>query len=110
MRKYMIIKSGDKRKKEVFLTFDDGPNPYSTGKILDILDKYNAKATFFVIGKRCLEHKEILKDIVIRGHMVGNHSFSHLTGDFNKCSEIIKDITGIEVKIIRPPFYDLSFL
>ncbi len=65
-------------KNEIILTFDDGPVKGVTDKILDLLNEYNIKATFFVIGKNVLAHPELLKRIVDEGHIVGNHSMSHL--------------------------------
>jgi peptidoglycan/xylan/chitin deacetylase (PgdA/CDA1 family) len=63
---------------EIILTFDDGPVPGVTNKILDILSEHNIKATFFVIGKNAQAHPELMKRIVNEGHIVGNHSMSHL--------------------------------
>jgi len=62
---------------EIILTFDDGPNPGVTNKVLDILLEHNIKATFFVIGKNVLAHPDLMKRIVAEGHMVGNHSMTH---------------------------------
>ncbi len=63
---------------EIILTFDDGPNPGVTNKILDILLEHNIQATFFVIGKNALAYPEIMKRIIDEGHIVGNHSMSHI--------------------------------
>lgn len=100
---------GNRNKKDVALTFDDGPNPYFTPKILDTLDSFDIKAVFFVIGKRCLEYPEILKEIKQRGHLIGNHTFSHQKGDFEICGNAITRIIGEASSYVRPPFYDLSF-
>ena len=64
-------------QKTAYLTFDDGPSPNITTKILDILDEENVKATFFVIGKKVEEHPEIVKDAYYRGHYIANHTYSH---------------------------------
>lgn len=104
-----IASFGNRNKKDVAITFDDGPNPYFTKKILDILDSFNVKATFFVIGKRCLEYPEILKEIKQRGHLIGNHTFSHKSGDFEMCNNEIDRAIGEVSNYARPPFYDLSF-
>jgi peptidoglycan/xylan/chitin deacetylase (PgdA/CDA1 family) len=97
-------------EKEVFLTFDDGPNEY-TLKILEGLKKFDAQATFFVCGKNCQKYPEVLKRIFEEGHSIGNHSFSHsikfffnFKNEIEKTNEIIKEITGIETKIFRPPW------
>lgn len=100
---------GDRGNQSVALTFDDGPNPYATFRILDILDFFNIKATFFVIGKRCESYPEVLKEIYKRGHLIGNHTFSHSVGDFERCDEVIKSIIGLSAPYVRPPFYDLTF-
>lgn len=63
---------------EVAVTIDDGPDPAITPQVLDMLDRYNARATFFCIGKRALEHRELCQEIVRRGHAVENHSQHHL--------------------------------
>ena len=104
-----IASFGNRNKKDIAITFDDGPNPYFTKKILDILDSFNVKATFFVIGKRCLEYPEILKEIQQRGHLIGNHTFSHKRGDFEMCNNEIVRAIGEVSNYVRPPFYDLSF-
>src|ERR1700720_1215684 len=59
------------------LTFDDGPNPAITPKLLDLLDRYKARATFFVIGRYIRECPELVREIAARGHVVGNHTESH---------------------------------
>ena len=68
----------DHKRKRVFLTFDDGPVPEQTPWVLDLLDKYDAKATFFCVGDNVRKHPDIFQDIVARGHTVGNHTFNHL--------------------------------
>ncbi|MBA2248736.1 MAG: polysaccharide deacetylase family protein, partial [Chitinophagaceae bacterium] len=68
------------KKKEIYFTFDDGPNAISTAYILDALKKYDAKATFFCIGKNVVEHIELYKRIIDDGHAVGNHTYDHLNG------------------------------
>ena len=104
-----IASFGNRNKKDIAITFDDGPNPYFTQKILDILDSFNVKATFFVIGRKCLKYPEILKEIKQRGHLIGNHTFSHKSGDFEMCNNEIARAIGERSNYVRPPFYDLSF-
>ena len=96
--------------KKVFLTFDDGPNEY-TLEILEILKSFNAKATFFVCGKNCQKHPEILKKIFENGHSIGNHSFSHslkfffdFEREIEETNEVIREIIKTKVKIFRPPW------
>lgn len=98
---------------KVYLTFDDGPST-NTKKILDILDQYNVKATFFVVGKEEDWAKEALVDIVERGHSLGMHSYSHkysdlynsvedFAEDFVKLREYLEDVTGVTSNIYRFP-------
>lgn len=102
--------------KIAYLTFDDGPSEKVTPIILDILDEYNIKATFFVVGNMAERYPEILKRTFAEGHGIGNHSYSHNYGyiyrnttnflsDFNKAQGILKEILGEEfdTKIIRFP-------
>ena len=95
-------------EKILYLTFDDGPHPDATTFVLDELKNYNAKASFFCIGKNVREHFEMYKQIISDGHRVGNHTFSHLNGwktkdkiyldDIEKASEII------DSNLFRPPY------
>ncbi len=71
------IKTG---QKELFLTFDDGPVPGPTEFVLDVLKKYNAKATFFCIGDNIHKHPDVFLRIVNEGHAIGNHTFNHMKG------------------------------
>ena len=68
----------DAMKKEVYLTFDDGPIPELTPWVLEVLEKYNVKATFFCVGENVVSHPEIYKSILERGHAVGNLSLIHI--------------------------------
>ncbi len=103
------------RVKKIALTFDDGPNPEFTLKVLQILKDYNAKATFFCIGQHIETYPEILKAIAVDGHDIGNHSFSHdLMIDFNSTERWLQEIkqtdnsihkiTGKKATLFRPPF------
>jgi peptidoglycan/xylan/chitin deacetylase (PgdA/CDA1 family) len=75
-----LIWSFTNSKKEIYLTFDDGPTPEITEWVLEILRKFNAKATFFCIGKNIKNHPEIFNKIIKQGHSVGNHTHNHLNG------------------------------
>lgn len=66
--------------KDIYLTFDDGPTPKITNWVLDTLKLYNAKATFFCIGKNIEEHPDLFKNIISKGHSIGNHTYNHLKG------------------------------
>ncbi|AUC86690.1 polysaccharide deacetylase family protein [Polaribacter sp. ALD11] len=102
--------------KEIYLTFDDGPTPEITDFVLDELKKYEAKATFFCIGKNIVNHPDIFKRIIIEGHAVGNHTQNHLKGWCTKngsylenvdlCEETITKFNDatIKQKLFRPPY------
>jgi len=100
----------------VRLTFDDGPNPYHTLNVLDVLQKYESKATFFVIGQNVSKYPEIIKRIVVDGHKIGNHSWDHphltklpqseIENQFKKTNDAIKAITGFQPLEWRPPYED----
>jgi len=105
--------------KRVFLTFDDGPDKRFTPKILDQLKRFNAKATFFVVGKRVRQYPDILKRIVNEGHDIGNHTFTHPVSPILKYSlmekeikateYIIHKITGRIPKLFRPTWLSWDF-
>ena len=100
--------------RKLALTFDDGPNPAITPKLLDLLDRYKAKATFFIIGKFAREAPELLKETAARGHVIGNHSDAHynlfwakpdkITIELRCCNYSIIAATGAPPKWFRPPF------
>ena len=95
--------------KKIALTFDDGPNPKNTPKILDILKEMDVKATFFVIGKYVHEYPNIVRRIHNDGHLIGNHTYSH-TDDFGKCSISISKVTGKVPRFVRVPYLDKNIL
>src|SRR5690242_16574697 len=76
----------------VYLSFDDGPHPVATPWVLAELKKYDAKATFFCIGKNVLQFPELYQQILEAGHAVGNHTFSHLNGWKAQNDDYLKDI------------------
>ena len=95
-------------KEGIFLTFDDGPRPEVTPLVLDLLDKYNAKATFFCIGKNVEMFPELFEEVKRRGHAVGNHSYSHVKGWGMKTGDYVRDIDiagdMIKSNLFRPPY------
>lgn len=115
-------------KKEIYLTFDDGPTPEVTGFVLDILKTYKAKATFFCVGKNIKKHPDLFNRILDEGHHIGNHTFNHLSAwktknglyidDIDKCQNIINknlSTNNLEyfksnLKLFRPPYGKLSKL
>lgn len=104
----------DVAKKKVAITFDDGPNPKNTKKVLETLNKYDAKATFFMIGKEVERHPDIAKEVAAAGHEIGNHSWFHenltkLTisdalDNLHRTNEKIFEATGVYPTIYRPPY------
>ena len=95
-------------QKIIYLTFDDGPHPIVTPFVLDELDKYNAKATFFCIGNNVLEHPGIYKRILYQGHAVGNHTHNHLDGWKTENAKYLQNILearkNIDSHLFRPPY------
>ena len=98
---------------QIALTFDDGPHPKYTYEILDVLERYNIKATFFVIGVNAQNYKDALRAISSRGHEIGNHTFSHkcikdksaqeISDDIRRCKNIIYSICEKNTVVFRPP-------
>jgi len=108
-----IISRGKSGKKAVSITFDDGPDPMTTPALLRLLLKHDIKASFFVLGKKAIEHPELIEEILSQGHIVGNHSFSHdyflmlrrsrtLFKEIASAQEILKGF-GIIPLAFRPP-------
>lgn len=104
----MIWRMPDTGEKTLYLTFDDGPAPNVTDQVLDILQEYGAKATFFCIGQHALNHPTIIDRILAEGHELGNHTFDHLNGwrtpkpkylsDVAQCDNVFKST------LFRPPY------
>lgn len=96
------------KENEIYLTFDDGPHPEATLFVLDELKKYNAKATFFCIGKNVKEHFDIYKQMISEGHKPGNHTFNHLNGWKTADKKYFDDIKQaadiIDSQFFRPPY------
>jgi peptidoglycan/xylan/chitin deacetylase (PgdA/CDA1 family) len=97
----------------VYLTFDDGPDPEWTPRVLNVLDKEGAKATFFAIGQQAQQSPELIRRIHDAGHAVGNHTFSHrhpwfmsqrtARAQVRDGANAISDVLGLEPKFYRPP-------
>ena len=109
----VINRKIDKSKKMIALTFDDGPN-YNTSKIIDVLNKYDIKATFFVLGSRAINNKDILRKMVDSGMEIGNHTYNHLLltkydenkirSEIEDTSEVIYSATKKRPKLLRPSY------
>lgn len=106
-------------KKLIAFTFDDGPSYIGTNKLLDNLDKYNARVTFFVLGSRVENYKDTLTKAYKMGNTIGNHTYSHsnllkldnysVMDEIKKTNETIKNITGSETIYLRPPYGNINF-
>jgi peptidoglycan/xylan/chitin deacetylase (PgdA/CDA1 family) len=94
--------------KVVYLTFDDGPTPEVTEDVLQILENYQAKATFFCIGKNIEQHPELFKLVQTKAHHIGSHTYSHLNGWKSKPTDYLNDYhKGRELaqsNLFRPPY------
>ncbi len=97
-----------RQQKKIYLSFDDGPHPVATEFVLDALKKYNAKATFFCIGKNVAAHPGIYKRILSDGHATGNHTHDHVNGwktnDKLYFENIAKAAKYIDTDLFRPPY------
>jgi peptidoglycan/xylan/chitin deacetylase (PgdA/CDA1 family) len=99
---------------ELALTFDDGPNPASTPQLLEILASHDVRATFFLLGSRAQAEPALVRQIVAAGHLIGNHSWSHLNlalasahrieNELSRTSQTLEEISGATVRFFRPPF------
>lgn len=102
----------------VSLTFDDGPDPDFTPRVLDLLDEHGCKASFFVLGQQARRHPELVRRMVAEGHSIGNHTFSHPRArpgreardiwEVRHAQHLIEDISGCKPLWFRPPFGRLS--
>jgi peptidoglycan/xylan/chitin deacetylase (PgdA/CDA1 family) len=96
------------REKKVYLTFDDGPHPTATPYVLEQLRAFNAKATFFCLGKNVAQYPELYKRILMAGHATGNHTYNHLNGWKTPDKQYFEDILSarklIDSNLFRPPY------
>ncbi len=96
------------KEKTIYLTFDDGPHPQATPFVLEELNKYNAKATFFCIGHNVELYPEVYKTVIEAGHSVGNHTFDHLNGWKTDTVKYLQNIVAaekfIDTDLFRPPY------
>jgi len=112
-----VVWRGDTSRRCVYLTFDDGPKPEVTAPLLDILDRYKVKATFFWVGENVWRHPDMAREVVRRGHVVGNHTFNHLPGWKNRrmlycdnvylSEEMMQQALGPDwhsLHLFRPPY------
>jgi peptidoglycan-N-acetylglucosamine deacetylase len=97
---------------KVYITFDDGPIPELTPWVLDTLDQYNAKATFFCVGENVIKNPILYKEVIKRGHSVGNHTYNHLnswkTDHYSYIKNVMKCKQVIDSRLFRPPYGKLK--
>lgn len=108
-----IYRKNENDYMKIALTFDDGPHPRYTPKILDILEEYGVKATFFVVGVNAEYYPDTMEKIIEKGHEIGNHTYSHphvsclnsetLEREVEKCESAIYGLTDYKTKLFRPP-------
>jgi polysaccharide deacetylase family sporulation protein PdaB len=108
-----VYRNHENTSGKIALTFDDGPHPRYTSQILDILEQYGVRATFFVVGENVSYYPEAAREIVQRGHEIGNHTYTHpravrmstqdLRRELKACEDIIQSVTDSSPKLFRPP-------
>jgi peptidoglycan/xylan/chitin deacetylase (PgdA/CDA1 family) len=108
-----VYYQGNHAENTIALTFDDGPNEPYTSQVLDELNQYQVKATFFVIGKNVEKYPDTARRIVAEGHVIGNHSYSHNANhalteygmrDMKRAQKVIEDTVGVTPDLYRPPY------
>ncbi len=109
-----ILRKGNADTGKIALTFDDGPHSVFTPVLLDLLERHEGRATFFTTGRNILDNFELAKDMIQRGHLIGNHTFSHphalwtgrerLYDEIKKTKELIEELSDKPNKIFRPPY------
>lgn len=109
-----MFRMGAENPENVCITFDDGPDPYWTPALLDILKEHGVKATFFVLGSQAEQYPELIERIVAEGHEIGNHSFTHpnlaessgpmVRLELNATQRLIESLTGRSTTLFRPPY------
>lgn len=108
-----VYRSVETSKKQIALTFDDGPHPTLTPRILEILVKYNVPATFFMVGQNVLNYPDAARAVIEAGHEVGNHTFTHphianldekaIFDEIGKCEDALEELCEYRPHILRTP-------
>ena len=113
---YLTASSG-----EILITLDDGPDPHDTPILLDLLDRHQTKAIFFMIGEKVRAHPELAREVVRRGHEIGNHTLTHpqasfwcaspwrTWGEIAGCQQVIQEVTGMKPRLFRAPVGHRNF-
>ncbi len=103
-----LIWNMSREERVLYLTFDDGPSPEITEKVINILDKYNVKACFFLIGDKVNRYPELFKLLQSKGHQIGNHTYNHLNGWRSSTSDYLANFKQceklVDSNLFRPPY------
>ncbi|MBC7804564.1 MAG: polysaccharide deacetylase family protein [Akkermansiaceae bacterium] len=112
LRQHIIVR-GNPNRKQLALTFDDGPHPKYTPKILAILGRYNIKGTFFLVGKQAEKYPDLVRAEAAAGHNIGNHTYHHVSlpkipqayvaDEIKACGDVLKNVLGRPAHLFRPP-------
>jgi peptidoglycan/xylan/chitin deacetylase (PgdA/CDA1 family) len=112
-QRLLVERLGAASGKSLLLTFDDGPHPETTPRVLRLLDRFGARAVFFVVGNRVPRAPGMLREVLDAGHELGNHSFRHIvpsplavqhyTDELTHSQRLVEDLTGITPRFHRPP-------
>lgn len=116
-RKLFMVR-GPRKSNRICLTFDDGPYPEQTPRLLDVLKQHRVPATFFVVGRQAERHPDIIRRIADEGHELGHHTFDHrkpetvsaaqLMREIERTTELLERLTGNRSRLFRPPWGKLS--
>jgi peptidoglycan/xylan/chitin deacetylase (PgdA/CDA1 family) len=108
-----------RKKHSLYLTFDDGPHPEHTPRLLKVLSQHQIPATFFLIGERAEQYPEVVRQIVAAGHVIGNHSYSHpsfnvssfclQSRELERANEVLKRFDGRQRHLVRPPYGKMNW-
>ena len=101
MSRRRLMVQGDKRNGAVYLTFDDGPSPETTPRILDTLRAHGAKATFFVVGRQAAAHPEIVRRMLDEGHTVGGHTYHHSPPNQVDGRRLLEELRATDAELAR---------
>ena len=108
----LIYRSAQTDTMKIAITFDDGPHPTLTPKILDILEKYQVQATFFMVGINVINYPQTAKEVIARGHEVGNHTHTHhmagldrdaVSREISDCEDALEELCEYRPHLFRPP-------
>jgi len=117
--RWAFIVSGPRRSRQVCLTFDDGPDPDHTPRLLDVLRGQRVAATFFLLGEQAAAHPHLVRQIAADGHTIGNHTYTHRPAETVTAREfrdeaietrqLLKQLLGLPPRLLRPPSGKLTF-